>query len=166
MSSEQERRVVIGIQDSVAGLQAVRRGVEEARRRDATVYAVRAVNCAAGRYPGAAMWPAELAVWATELAQQAFVKALGGIPPDVEVRIMALEAPPGPALVGFADRDDDLLVVGDAQRSGIRRLSSGWVTRYCVRRATCPVLVVPPPAMARLDRRDLTRELQRLLDAA
>ena len=32
-----ESRVIVGIQESVAGLQALRRGVDEARRRGATV---------------------------------------------------------------------------------------------------------------------------------
>jgi nucleotide-binding universal stress UspA family protein len=166
MGGEGERRVIVGIQDSVAGLQALRRGIEEACRRGATLYAVRAVDGGAGRYPGAAMWQAELTVWAAELARETLVKALGGIPPGIEVRAVAFEAAAGPGLVGFADRDDDLLVVGDAQRSGIRRLWSGRVARYCIARATCPVLVVPPPALARLDSRVLTRDLRRLVNSA
>lgn len=166
MSGERKRRVIVGIQDSVAGLQALRRGVEEARRRGATLYAVRAVGGAAAQYAGSAMWQAELTVSAAELAHETLVKALGGIPPDVEVRAVALEAATGPGLVEFADRDDDLLVVGDAQRSGIRRLWSGRVAHYCINRATCPVLVVPPPALARVDRRALTRDLRRLVNSA
>jgi nucleotide-binding universal stress UspA family protein len=165
MGGERERRVIVGVQDSVSGLQALRRGVEEARRRGATLYAIRAVNGAAGRYPGS-MWHEELTVWAAELARETLVKALGGIPADVGVRSVALEAAAGPGLVGFADRDDDLLVVGDAQTFGIRRLWSGRVAHYCINRATCPVLVVPPPALARVDRRALTRGLRRLVTSA
>lgn len=165
MGGERQRRVIVGVQDSVAGLQALRRGVEEARRRGATLYAIRTVNGAAGRYPGSAMWQAEPTVWVAEFARETLVKAMGGIPADVEVRSVALEAAAGPGLVGFADRDDDLLVVGDAQRSGIRRLWSGRVAHYCISRATCPVLVVPPPALARVDRRALTRDLRRLVNS-
>lgn len=166
MKSEPERRVIVGLQDSVAGLQALRRGVEEARRRGAAVYLVLAVNGAAGRYQTAPTWQAELAVWAIQYARESLVKALGRSPRDVEVRTAALEAPAGLGLVGFANRDDDLLVVGDSQRSGIRRLWSGRVTRYCVARATCPVLVVPPPALARVDRRELSRDIRRLANSA
>lgn len=166
MSGERERRVIVGIQDSVAGLQALRRGVEEARRRGATLYLVGVVSGGAGRYSDATVWSAELGVWAAQYAQQALVKALGGIPRDVYMRTVALEGVTGPALVGFADREEDLLVVGDAQRPGVRRLWSGRVARQCVRRAICPVLVVPPPALSRLAPRVLTRELQRLVDAA
>lgn len=160
-----ESRVIVGTQDSVAGLQALRRGIDEARRRGATVHLVRAVNAPA-RNPGGALWHTQWAVWAAEYAQLALVTALGGIPRDVEVRTVVLEGPAGPALVDFADRDDDLLVVGDAQRPGLRRPWSGRVGRYCVRRAACPVMVVPPPALSRVDGRDLDRELQRLVDAA
>jgi len=142
-----------------------RSGVDEARRRGATVYLVRAVNAPA-RYPDGTMWHTEWATWAAEYAQQALATALGGIPRDVQVRTVALEGAAGPALVDFADRDDDLLVVGDAQRPGLRRPWSGRVARYCARRATCPVMVVPPPSLSRVDRRDLARELQRLVDAA
>ena len=166
MGGERERRVIVGVQDSVAGLQALRRGVEQARLRGATVYLVRVVAGAAGRYPGGAMWPTELAVWAAEYAQQVLATALGRLPRDVEVRTVALEGAVAPALVGFADREDDLLVVGDAQRSGVRRLWSGRVARHCARRATCPVLVVPPPALSRVAGRMLNRELRRLVDAA
>jgi nucleotide-binding universal stress UspA family protein len=161
----QKGRVIVGIQDSVAGLQALRRAVEEARRRRATVYLVRVLN-SAGRYPGGAMWPVEPLVWATEHAQDALAKALGGAPRDVELRVVALEGAVAPALVGFADREDDLLVVGDAQRPGVRRLWSGRVARHCARRSTCPVLVVPPPALSRVDGRVLTRELRRVVEAA
>jgi len=160
-----ERRVIVGIQDSVAGLQALRCGVAEARRRGATVYLVRAVNAPA-RYPDGPMWHTEWAVWAAEYAQQALATALGGIPRDVEVRTVALEGTAAPALVRFANGEDDLLVVGDAQPSGIRRLWSGHVARYCARWSTCPVLLVPPPALSRVDSRTLTRELRRLVDAA
>lgn len=160
-----ESRVIVGIQDSVAGLQALRHGVAEARRRGATVYLVRVVKSPAG-YLGSVSWRTELAVTAADYAQQVLVNALGGIPRDVQVRTAALEGAPAPALVGFANGEHDLLVVGDAQRSGIRRLWSGRVARYCSRWSTCPVLVVPPPALSRVDSRTLARELRRLVDAA
>lgn len=160
-----ERRVIVGIHDSVAGLQALRRAVEEARRRRATVYLVRVINTAS-RYPGGAMWPVEPLAWAAEYAHEALDKALGGMPRDVKVRTVALEGAVGAALVRFADREHDLLVVGDAQRPGLGRLWSGRVARQCARRSTCPVLVVPPPALSRVDGRVLTRELRRLVDAA
>jgi nucleotide-binding universal stress UspA family protein len=161
----QERRVIVGIQHSVAGLQALRCGVAEARRRGATVYLARVLKSPAG-YLGGVAWRTELAVAAAEYAERVLVDTLGGIPRDVEVRTVALEGAAAPALVRFANGEDDLLVVGDAQRSGVRRLWSGHVARYCARWSTCPVLLVPPPALSRVDSRTLTRELRRLVDAA
>jgi nucleotide-binding universal stress UspA family protein len=160
-----ESRVIVGIQDSVAGLQALRHGVAEARRCGATVYLVRVVRSRAGYFGGVA-WRTELAVAAADYAQQVLVNAFGGIPRDVQVRTVALEGLVGPALVRFANGEDDLLVVGDAQHPGIRRRWSGHVARYCARWSTCPVLVVPPPALSRVDGRTLARELRRLADAA
>jgi nucleotide-binding universal stress UspA family protein len=93
-------------------------------------------------------------------------RALGAVPTDVPVQVVAVNGAPGPALVDVAHRDDDMIVVGDAQRRGLRRLRSGRVARHCVRHAVCPVLVVPPPVLARASAADVTREAQRLIDAA
>jgi Universal stress protein family len=42
----------------------------------------------------------------------------------------------------------DLLVVGAGRRGKLARISHGGVSRYCVAHALCPVLTVPPPALA------------------
>jgi nucleotide-binding universal stress UspA family protein len=103
---------------------------------------------------------------AAQFALDVLVRAVGGIPPDVEVRVIAVDEPAGPALVSFADREeDDLLVVGDAQRRDMHRLRSGSVAGHCVRRAGCPVLVVPPPVLAKINGQELVRAAQRLADA-
>jgi hypothetical protein len=44
---------------------------------------------------------------------------------------------------------DDLLVVGAGRRGALARLVSGKVSRYCLAHAECPVLAVPPSALAR-----------------
>lgn len=166
MNPSEPRRVIIGVQDSIAGMQAIRRGVAEARYRQATVYAVRATDDTIyGRYARPEEWRVDQATGDAAFALDVVVRALGGIPPDVEVRVVAVDGAPGPALVEFADRDEDLLVVGDAQRAGIRRLGSGAVARHCIRRAGCPVLVVPPPTLSRLGGRELVRAVQRLVNA-
>ncbi len=166
MAAYEPRRVVIGVQDSVAGPNALRRGLAEARRRHGTVYAVRASR---SRRPGRYLTPqarrVEQTIRAAQFALDMFVRAVGGIPPDVEVRVIAVDESAGPALVSFADREDDLLVVGDAQRRGIHRPRSGSVARHCARHAGCPVLVVPPPTLAKVDSGDLVRAAQWLADA-
>ncbi|MBO0868141.1 MAG: universal stress protein [Micromonosporaceae bacterium] len=167
MTGQPSRRIVIGVQDSTAGLRALRCGVAQARRMGAEVYAVRAY---AGGGPGAGYPVAEvrvdLSVRAAELARDVLLRAAGGLPPGLAVHAVGMDGAPGRVLVAFADRDDDLLVVGDAQRAGVCRLRSGSVARYCVRHAVCPVLVVPAPALARVSGHEITREAQRLIDAA
>jgi hypothetical protein len=78
-----------------------------------------------------------------------FAKALGGVPGGVAMEIDVREGGPGRVLVTAADRCTDLLVIGG---SGARRLS-GWrraaVARHCSRVASCPVVIVPPPDLAR-----------------
>ena len=81
------------------------------------------------------------------------------------VQVVAPEGPVARLLVELADRDEDLLVVGECQRRGLRRLASRSVAKYCVRHAVCPVLIVPPPALARVARQDISREAQRFIDA-
>ncbi len=79
--------------------------------------------------------------------------AMGGPPDDVFLRMVTLDGRPARALVGFAGKDDDLLVVG-ASRPRLRRPFHPSVGRYCMAHATCPVLVVPPHEVAQ----ELTRQ--------
>lgn len=51
-------------------------------------------------------------------------------------------------LVGMACCPGDLLVVGAGRRGALARIVSGKVSRYCLAHARCPVLAVPPPALA------------------
>jgi hypothetical protein len=55
---------------------------------------------------------------------------------------------PGPALVSVACDGHDLLVLGAGRRGRLARAWHGRVSRYCVAHAPCPVLTVPPPALA------------------
>lgn len=167
MTDNGTRRVIVGVHDCLAGLQALRCGVAEAQRRGAALYAVRAWTIPyAGQGVGLSAWRQELVDDAAVTVYSAFSTALGGLPPEVEVRVLAPEGVPARVLVELADRDSDLLVVGDCQRGALRRICSRSVARYCTRHAICPVLVVPPPALARISRHDLSREAQRFIDAS
>jgi hypothetical protein len=55
----------------------------------------------------------------------------------------------GWVLVNLACGPADLLVVGAGRRGPLTRLVSGKVSRYCLAHAGCPVIAVPPPALAR-----------------
>jgi hypothetical protein len=54
----------------------------------------------------------------------------------------------GRILVSIACYPGDLLVVGAGRRGALARVISGKVSRYCLAHAHCPVLAVPPPALA------------------
>src|SRR5215813_8412038 len=43
----------------------------------------------------------------------------------------------------------DPLIVGGGRRGALARMIFSKVTRYCVAHAQCPVLAIPPPALAR-----------------
>jgi nucleotide-binding universal stress UspA family protein len=182
-------RVVVGVDDSLSGLQALRLSAAEARARGRSLHAVRAVGPsppdparpAAGgagwpvAHPatGGAGWPVAhpasqreaLAAKGATVIDRAFTETMGGEPTDLEVRAVVVADLPGPVLVGYACRDEDLLVVGTGRRGFWRRVRGGSVARYCLAHAACPVLLVPPPPLTRAGSpRALLRELRRDLD--
>ena len=63
------------------------------------------------------------------------------VAPDVVVRGEATEQPPGPALVR-ASKGADLLVVGSRGMGGFEELLVGSVSHYCMRHASCSVVLV------------------------
>ena len=69
--------------------------------------------------------------------------------PGLNLRLVVIRGEPGPALVDFADSEDDLLIVRAGRRDALSRLWRGHVSRYCLRGARCPVLAIPQPATAR-----------------
>jgi nucleotide-binding universal stress UspA family protein len=155
-------KVVVGVSGSVAGLAALRFGVAEAGRRAVPLYAIRA-------WPFLRQWRGvspvslqrELAAEARRCIDEAFDAAMGGRPTDVEVLSAAPCGRTDLVLTDVADGGHDLLVIGG--RTG-RRL--GWIVRGCARNARCPVVVVPPPELARaaggpLSVRHLLREARR-----
>jgi hypothetical protein len=56
--------------------------------------------------------------------------------------------PAGWVLVNLASRPGDVLVVGAGHRGTLGRLAFSRVSRYCLAHAQCPVMAVPPPALA------------------
>ncbi|MEV1329847.1 universal stress protein [Micromonospora costi] len=155
-------RVVVGVDRSYAGLEALRTAVRLARRDGACVHAVRAWAFAPVWRPGTMPW-----IWQEDLARaarvyvtEAFDAALGGVPHDVAVRVVAEQGYAGQVLVDHASRENDVLVVGSPRRG--RFGAGGHVTRYCVSRAGVPVVAVPAPAWARAETiRRFGRDLER-----
>jgi nucleotide-binding universal stress UspA family protein len=139
-------RVVLGVSGSPENLHALRHAVQLARHYDATLIAVNAqpVRSRMTRARrGSPVWQHS----ASLVIRTAFENGLGGLPPDVECVLLAAPGQPGPALVQVADRANDVLVLGTAHRHR-PPLTRRGVAVYCIDRATCSVLSVPPPPLA------------------
>lgn len=184
-------RVVVGVDTTLSGLHALRLAVAEARVRGLPLHAVRTWSPAqpdqlthdTAGVPGIGLMRRPAAEWrdgpagrptsaalAAAIVDRAFAETMGGEPADVPVRTVVLPDAPGPVLVEYACRDNDLLVIG-AGRRRFPRLRGGPVVRYCLRHASCPVLVVPPPPLTRAGSpkaliRQLWRDLDQLADRA
>ena len=159
MNTTRMPRVVVGVDDSLAGLEALRYAVAEARRRGVTLRAIRAWQFAMPWYEqDAGQHRAAMVDTAAMVMHTAFQHAMGGLPRDVAVEALAIEGPPDKVLVTQADNDDDLLVVGrpGPGRDWRERLGRAWhrltgvsrVDVHCVRLAICPVVTVGAPMLA------------------
>ena len=147
------RRVVVGVSGSPASILALRIGGAQARRDDIPLVAVHAWVPPGGELAARrASAPPELrGAWrraALQRLQDAVESAWGGLPGDLRVEHVLARGPAGPVLVDIADSADDLLVVGAGPRGALIRVLRGRVARYCQARAKCPMLAVPPPALA------------------
>ncbi len=148
-------RVVVGIDDSPAGLAALRWAIGFARSRGARLVAVRAWALGLPRHGGLrrhrsrtpvviAFHGAEPGHAAMRLTKRALREAVPDALDDVDVTIETPEGNPGPVLTQIAAGDDDVLVVGTTQGPSLKRAVHGSVSAYCTAHAHCPVTVVTP----------------------
>jgi nucleotide-binding universal stress UspA family protein len=142
------RRVIVGVHGSLGSLQALRHAADEARQRDVPLLPV-----IAWVPPGGVLAerrhssPYLRKLWrdaAWERLRTAFDDGLGGFPADLQVEPHVERGEAGLVLVDIASQREDLLVIGTGRRAGLRRLFRSPVGRYCLARAKCPVLAVPP----------------------
>ncbi|WP_433833530.1 universal stress protein [Actinoplanes sp. CA-015351] len=146
-----DSKVILGISSSPAGLAALRFAVGAARERRVSLWAVRSwVLTSSPRSPQIWAWEQAVEAEARRFAHAAFRDALGAVPGDVRLIIRTPPGGPGAALTSCVTAVDDLIVVGAP--------GSRWWSRPVVRDALCPVVTVPPPALARISGRRLVRE--------
>ena len=146
-------RVIVGVSGSPGGLPALRYAGDFARRDDAPLLAVHAWvppggDIAERRCPSSHL----RRIWAQAALERltaALDAAWAGIPAGLDLQRIVVRGETGPALVDLADSADDVLVLGTGRRGRLARAWSGRVSRYCVAHAACPVVTVPPPALAR-----------------
>jgi nucleotide-binding universal stress UspA family protein len=151
-------RVIVGIDDSAAGLAAIAVATELARFHHGQLVAVRAWALGLPRHGGRRLRHlahphvvlsfsgAEQRDAATILTRRTFRAAVGRMPADVGITIETPGSDPAIALVGAASKPGDVIVVGADSGHVLRHLVHGSVSRYCTRHARCPVVVVPAQA--------------------
>jgi nucleotide-binding universal stress UspA family protein len=160
-------RVVVGIDDSPAGLAALRWAIGFARARGARLIAVRAWALGLPRHGGRRRRGSRTPVVITfrgtgpghaarKLTERAFRAVDGGVPDDIDVMIETPEGNPALVLTQIASGSDDVLVVGTRPGPSLRRAVHGSVSAYCAAHADCPVTVVRP--QRRSDRPAAARE--------
>jgi nucleotide-binding universal stress UspA family protein len=158
--------VIVGVDESLAGLRALRSAVTEARRRGAVLHAIRVWNFNPAWRGNPAGWYQEIEREAADTLDRAFAEAMGGIPGDLKVVVGTPMGRPDRVLIEYAHDDHDLLVLGCSQRRWWRRLLHRSTAKYCASRALCPVLVVPLDAFARTASQEgLKRAVRRDLPA-
>jgi nucleotide-binding universal stress UspA family protein len=144
---------------SIAGLQALRVAVTEARWRSAPLFAVRA--CAfrpPWTGPDVERVRTQLRREARQYVCDAFDAAMGGVPHDVTVYVDLANARIDEALLAASDNPSDVLIVG----RHTQRRPSNWLIRSCMRHACCPVVIVPPPSgLPEIANRRMARRLLR-----
>lgn len=140
-------RVVVGVHGTPGSLQALRFAVGHARAFGATLIPVIAWeppggDSAARRYP-----PFLTEEWAQAAEQRlltAFDEGLGGAPQDLLVEPRVVRGRAGRVLVALADRESDLLVLGESHRGRLHRAWYGCAPQYCLAHAQCAVILIPP----------------------
>lgn len=91
-------------------------------------------------------------VW-QEAAQQRLTDSIeaawGGEPDGVQLMPAVIRGSAGQVLVELANHLTDVIVVGAGRQGVLARIGHAGTSRYCLAHATCPVLAVPPSALAR-----------------
>lgn len=143
---EQGRPIVVGVDDSPAGLRALSWALDEALLRGCVVHAV-TVWAVDGAH--------DFVVTSAEHARRAQEQFLlnrvrqactgrAAVPPIVPKLV---EGPPAAALIAAA-REAALLVVATHRGERVRKVLFGSVSSACALHATVPVVVVPPETRA------------------
>jgi len=148
----QVNRVVVGVSGSAGSLVALRYAADLAQDHNCELAPVLAWTPPGGemadrRYPCAelrASWIAH----AQERLRQAIDRGIGGPPAALPFDPQPVRGDTGMVLTTIAARDGDVLIVGTGRHGVLRRPVCCHVARYCLAHAVCPVIAVPPTALA------------------
>jgi nucleotide-binding universal stress UspA family protein len=149
MTQEKETRpIVVGVDGSRYGREALRWALAEAARRDCSVRALMVTHAApvvaAGRPTTVGMGVALGGLPAQDHLRRLedTVHAVLGEHDDPRLSAEVVEGSPPEALCAAA-RGAQLLVVGSHGHGQLFQAVLGSVAQYCVRHASCPVVVIP-----------------------
>ena len=144
-NTPQQKTVVVGVEESGSSRTAIRLAAQEARYRDAELIAVmsysgeRALGAPAVRPVATLRTADDERIIAEAALRDAVIDALGDQAEKVQLRAVLGLA--GRKLVETAQRVNAQLIVLASR--GSASLLLGTVSQYVLRRAPCPVLVVP-----------------------
>ena len=138
--------IVVGVDGSEGGHRALQWAAREAATRGGAVQAVIAWSWDGMEYgPIAATRPDEEAERARGLLDREIQDLIKSNGSHLPVAGEAIEGRPADVL-SAAGRAADLLVLGSHGHSRVRHTVLGSVSEECIRKATCPVVVIPVPA--------------------
>lgn len=144
--NESRAPIVVGVDETPAGHSALRFALREASRRGSALDVVTAwrwqpTTSSPGREDSREWARAE----AQRIQDRAVASALEGMDSSPVLSRQVVEGDPAEVLLRVS-RAADYLVVGSGRKGPVKRMLLGSVSADCVRKATCPVLVVPAPA--------------------
>lgn len=142
----QTYRIVVGYDGSDGGVRALEWAVAEAARRDGTV---RAVTAWQWTQPDLGV---DIRAEHDRAAREAVEAAVAAVRVQYPTVAVSVEVTPGAAadVLTRAAADADILVLGSHGHGRLFHAVLGSVAQECVRRATCPVVVVPVPRTAQV----------------
>ncbi len=143
--------IVVGVDGTEASRSALEFAIREAATRGSVVEVVTAWTWDGAHEslvgPGT---PQEARERAVRLQDTQLAAALDGIQSVPVVSRQVVQGDPGHELVR-SGRTAAMMVVGTAHKGVVKRAVLGSVSEYCVRHATCPVVVVPMAQPAPLE---------------
>jgi nucleotide-binding universal stress UspA family protein len=141
--------IVVGVDGSEGGRRALQWAAHEAATRGGAVQAVIAWSWDGMEYgPIASTRPQEEAERAGRLLDREIKNLVAHTGSSLPVAAEVVEGRPADVL-SAAGRAADLLVLGSHGHSRVRHTVLGSVSEECIRKAACPVVVIPVPVAQR-----------------
>jgi nucleotide-binding universal stress UspA family protein len=145
-------RLIVGTSGSPGSLHALRYAEGLARAHSTVLIPVLAWDTPGGEYVERAAPSGQLRqewhILASRRLRDALIAVWGEDPDDPLVEPHVERGPAGWVLVNLACRPGDVLIVGAGRRGALAQLVFSKVSRYCLAHAQCPVVAIPPPALA------------------